>query len=337
MKNKGIIGSIIAIAVILIGVFAYQMGSRQTTSSATTDSSELQTVGILQFISHPSLDQIKDGVVDGLKDAGYVDGENIKIEYLNGQGDQSKLDTMSQQLISKNSDVLVGVATPAAKALANATSDIPVVMGAISDPVGSGLVKSLEEPGNNVTGLNNLSPVNQQIELAKELLPEAKTVGMIYSSSEENSLAQIARAEKKAADEGYTVNKYAISSSNEISQITQQAAGENDFLYIPQDNIIANAFDTLVQEADKAKIPVFVSVDNMVKQGGVATVGQNQYQMGIETGKIAAEMLAGADPAKTPVTVIDTGDTIINETKAAELGITIPDNLKNKAELVEGD
>ncbi|MDT2595781.1 tryptophan ABC transporter substrate-binding protein [Enterococcus dongliensis] len=337
MKNKGIIGSIIALAVVLIGVFAYQMGSRQT-DAATDKKTEVKTVGILQFISHPSLDQIKDGVIEGLKKEGYEDGKNIKVEFLNGQGDQSKLNSMSQQLLEKKSDVLVGIATPAAKALANATNDTPIIMGAISDPVSAGLVKNLKKPAGNVTGVNNLTPVDQQIDMAKELFPKAKTVGMIYSSSEENSKSQIERAEKKAAAVGYTVKKYAISSSNEIATITQQACKETDFLYIPQDNTIASAFQTLISESDKAKKPVFVSVDNMVKEGGIATVGQNQFDLGVETGKMAAAVLSGkSTPADTPVNVIDYGDMIINEEKAKELGITIPANIKEEAEVVKGE
>lgn len=337
MKNKGIIGSIIALAIVLIGVFAYQMGTRQTTASSTDDK-KIKTVGILQYVSHSSLDQIKKGVIAGLKEEGYTEGDNLKIEFLNGQGDQSKLNSMSQQLLDKKSDVLVGIATPAAKALANATTDTPIIMGAISDPVGSGLVKDLKNPGGNVTGVNNLTPVAQQIDMAKELFPNAKTMGIVYSSSEENSKSQVETAEQNAKTVGYAVKKFAILSSNDLSAVTQQACQESDFLYIPQDNTIASAFQTLISESDKAKTPVFVSVDNMVKEGGIATVGQNQYKLGVETGKMAADVLDGkAKPADTPVNVIDYGDMIINEEKAKELGITIPDSIKEKAEVVKGE
>ncbi|MFC4771521.1 tryptophan ABC transporter substrate-binding protein [Enterococcus hermanniensis] len=336
MKNKGIIGSIIALAIVLIGVFAYQMGTRQTT--ATTDTEKIKTVGILQYVSHSSLDQIKKGVIAGLKDKGYTEGENLKIEFLNGQADQSKLNSMSQQLLDKKSDVLVGIATPAAKALANATTDTPIIMGAISDPVGSGLVKDLKNPGGNVTGVNNLTPVGQQIDMAKELFPNAKAMGIVYSSSEENSKSQVETAEQKAKEARYAVKKFAISSSNDLAAVTQQACQESDFLYIPQDNTIASAFQTLISESDKTKTPVFVSVDNMVKEGGIATVGQNQYKLGVETGKMAADVLSGkSKPADTPVNVIDYGDMIINEEKAKELGITIPDSIKEKAEVVKGE
>ena len=229
-------------------------------------------------------------------------------------------------------------ATPAAKALANATSDTPIIMSAISDPIGAGLVTDLEKPGGNITGVNNLTPVDQQLDMAMEMFPEAKTVGMIYSSSEENSKSQIDRAEKRATKDGLTVKKYAISSSNDIAQITQQACQETDYLYIPQDNTIASAFQTMINESDKAKKPVFVSVDNMVKEGGIATVGQNQFELGVESGKMAADVLSGkSKPASTPVNVIDYGDMIINEDKAKELGITIPEKIKEKAEVVKGE
>ncbi|MGM0212783.1 tryptophan ABC transporter substrate-binding protein [Enterococcus sp. AZ109] len=339
MKNKGIIGSIIALAVILIGVFAYQMGSRQNANTETDENSkDMQTVGILQFISHPSLDQISDGVIEGLKQEGFVEGENINIEFLNGQGDQSKLNTMTQQLLNKDSDVLVGVATPAAKALANGTSEIPVIMGAISDPIGADLVESLEKPGGNVTGVNNLAPVGQQFELIKALFPEAKKIALLYSSSEENSQAQIDNAEKMAQEQGYEATRYAVSSSNEIAQLAQSAAAENDFIYVPQDNIIANAFQTVINESDKTQTPVFVSVDNMVTEGGIATIGQNQFDLGVETGKMAADVLKGnTDAGNTPVNVIDYGEMIINEKKAAELGITIPEDIKKEATMVEGE
>ncbi|GCF93704.1 peptide ABC transporter substrate-binding protein [Enterococcus florum] len=336
MKNKGIIGSIIAIAIVLIGVFAYQMGSRQST--ATTSEEEVQTVGILQFISHPSMDQIKDGVVEGLKQEGYEDGKNIKIEFLNGQGDQSKLNTMTQQLLDKKADVLVGVATPAAKALANGTKEIPVIMGAISDPVGSGLVKSLEDPGGNVTGVNNQAPVNQQFDLIKELFPEAKTIAFLYSSSEENSKAQIDNAEKRAQEEGYETKRYALPSTNEMARIAQAASAENDLIYVPQDNIIASSFQTVINESDKNNTPVFVSVDNMVAEGGIATIGQNQFELGVETGKMAADVLSGkSTPQNTPVNVVDYGEMIINEKKAAQLGVTIPESVKAEAQLIEGE
>lgn len=333
------------LALLAIGAGAYFLGGSANNKKAETvatekkaKSDEVLTVGILQFISHPSLDQIHEGVIEGLKDKGYVEGKNLKIEYLNGQGDQSKLNSMSQQLLDKKADVLVGIATPAAQALANATSDIPIIMGAISDPVKADLVKDLKHPGSNITGVSNQTPVNQQLKLAKKIFPDAKKIGMIYSSTEDNAVSQIDKAEKDAKAEGYEVKRYAIASSNDLAQTTQVMSEEVDFIYVPQDNVIASAFQTLMAEADKAKKPVFVSVDNMVKEGGVATVGQNQTELGVETGKMTADVLDGASkPADTPVNVIDYGETIVNEEKAKELGIKIPEDVLKDAQIIGKD
>lgn len=153
-------------------------------------------------MSHPALDEIYRGIKDGLKEEGLKEGENLEIKFQNGQADQSKLATMSQQLVQSDPDALIGIATPAAQSLANTTSSIPVVLGAVTDPVGAGLVASLEKPGGNVTGVSDQPPVTSQIKLASDLLPNAKKVGILYASSEDNSKYQVAQAEEAAKKKG---------------------------------------------------------------------------------------------------------------------------------------
>lgn len=336
MKNKGLIATLAVITLILFVTFGYQMGQKKTVAEEKTQ--DMKTVGILQFVSHPALDDINKGVKAGLKEAGYKEGENLNIEYQNGQADQSKLATMSQQLVDKKVDALVGIATPAAQALANTTSDIPIILGAVTDPVGAGLVKDMKEPGANITGVSDQPPVKAQINLAKKLLPKAKTVGMLYSSTEDNSKYQVAEATKAAEENGLTVKKYAVPSSNEIAQTVQVMSSEVDYIYIPLDNTIANAMQTVVTEADKAKKPVITSVDTMVEQGGLATIGQNQYELGVQTGKMAAKILSGkADPADTPIYTFDDGDVIINEKQAEKYNIEIPSSIRNEAKFVGGE
>lgn len=298
---------------------------------------KLPTVGVLQFVSHPALDQIYKGIQTGLKEEGYEDGKDIIIAFQNGQADQSKLATMSQQLVQeKKSDVLIGIATPAAQALANTTTEIPIVLGAITDPVSAGLVKNDQKPGGNITGVSDKSPVDAQFELVREILPESKKVGILYASSEENSKYQVEEAKKIAEKQELTVKTYAVPSSNEIAQTVQVMTSEVDFIYIPTDNTIANAMQTVVNEANKNKTPIIPSVDTMVEQGGLATVGINQFDLGVQTGKMAADILSGkAKPATTPIYTFKTGDTIINQKQAAKLGISIPENIKSKATIIE--
>ena len=333
MKNKGLIASVIVIFAVVIGFFVYQtMNAPVKTSKKAED--KVQTVGILQFVSHPALDTITKGVKDALKEAGYKEGKNLKIVFQNGQADQSKLATMSQQLVDKKADVLVGVATPAAQSLANTTKDIPIVLGAVTDPVGAKLVASLDNPGGNVTGVSDQPPVASQIKLGKELLPNAKTVGMLYSSTEVNSKYQVNEASKTAESLGMAVKEYPVASTNEIAQTVQVMSQNVDFIYIPLDNTIANAMQAVVGEANKSKTPIITSVDMMVEQGGLATVGIDQYTLGKKTGQMVVQILKGADPSVTPVYTFKEGVTVLNEKQAEFLGIQIPDNLKKDAQIV---
>lgn len=297
-----------------------------------TEDQSIPHLGILQTTSHPSLDQINQGIVDALGDRGYVDGETITIDQQNGQGDQGNFNTMSEIFIQDGADAVVGIATPAALALANATSDIPIIMGAVTDPENVGLVDSNEAPGGNVTGVSDMTPVAEQLELIRQLLPEAKSIGIMYSSSEDNSRIQGDLAESLASDYDFETVTMTVSSTNDVAQVTSQLISQVDAIWVPNDNIIASAYPTLIETADKANIPTFPAVDQMVAQGGVATRGLNQYGLGLATGQMVADILEGASPATTPVLRATDTDLIINFDKAAELGITIPDSLKDQAQ-----
>ena len=337
MKNKRLITVVALIMIYLAGTFIYEKINDSSTESAEK-TTKTTVVGVLQYVSHPALDEIYRGIKDGLKQSGLEEGKNLEIKFQNGQADQSKLATMSQQLVQADPDVLVGIATPAAQSLANVTTKIPLVLGAVTDPVGAGLVKSLDKPGGNITGVSDQPPVEAQIKLASEILPNAKKIGILYASSEDNSKYQVSQAEAAAKKEGLTSVKYAVPSTNEIAQTVQVMSQQVDFIYVPLDNTIANATQTVVKEANKSKIPVIPSVDTMVEQGGLATIGINQYDLGVQSGKMAATLATGKEkPASTPVYVFDKGDTIINEKQAELLGITIPDKLKKNAKIVSSD
>lgn len=329
MRKNRLTVVVAIIVIFLIGSFFVE--------KKETKKEDLPTVGVLQFVSHPALDEIYKGIQEGLKDKGYEEGKNVTIAFQNGQADQSKLATMSQQLVQeRKSDVLIGIATPAAQALANTTSEIPIVLGAITDPVSAGLVKNDQKPGGNITGVSDKSPVSAQFDLMKELLPKSNKIGILYASSEENSKYQVEEAKKTAEAKGLTVKTFAVPSSNEIAQTVQVMTREVDVIYIPTDNTIANAMQTVVNEADKTKTPIITSVDTMVEQGGLATVGINQFELGVQTGKMAADILSGKiQPATTPIYTFKEGDIIINQKQADILGISIPAEIKEKAKIVE--
>ena len=333
MKNKALIGTLATLALLVVGVLF--VSQRQETSSSSED--KVVKIGILQFVTHDALDEIERGIEDGLADAGY-EGSNVELTVLNAEADQSKIQTMSKKLVDDGNDVVIGIATPAAQGLASATSDIPVIMGAISDPVGAKLVKNLEEPEGNVTGVSNHVPHAQTVDLIQTITPDAKTIGVLYASSEDNSVSQVKEFTQYAEEAGLTVVEYAVPSTNEITTTMSVMTGKVDAIFVPQDNTIASAFPTVVTAANAAKIPVYSSVDTMVKQGSIASVAQSQYDLGLETAKIAVKILAGKKVSEVPVKVVDTGVPTVNLKAAKELGITIPDSLLKEADIaVEAD
>lgn len=319
---KKMIGFIICLTALLTVAFF-------TSSNETAPTKESKPmVGILQLTSHPALDLIYQGTVDALNEAGYIDGETMTLDFQNAQGDQSNLNSMSARFVSRGADVMVGIATPSAQALANSSQEIPIVLGAVTDPEGSGLVKSNETPGGNITGVSDLTPIKEQFALIKEILPEAQTIGILYSSSEDNSIVQADQAIEIAREMGLDTQVMTVSSTNDVSQVGATLASQVDAIWVPTDNTVASAMNTLVSAADSNSIPIFPAVDTMVEEGGLATVGLDQYELGHLTGEMVVAILNGeSEPATTPIQYLAQGKVIINEEKAKQLGITIPAQL----------
>ncbi|HCT95913.1 tryptophan ABC transporter substrate-binding protein [Vagococcus sp.] len=313
------------ISLMIIGLMILYPIITMTVEKQQESRSNSMTVGVLQYISHPSLDEIYQGILTGLKEQGLEEGKNLKVVFQNGQGDQSKLNMMSQQLISEKPDVLIGIATPAAQALANATQEIPIVLGAITDPENAGLVSSNEHPGGNITGVSDQSPVEAQFDLLKLLLPATQRVGILISSAEDNAIVQAERAEAAAKERGLITKRYVVPSSNEINSIVSNMVREIDTLYIPTDNTIANNMSAVAQIATQANVPIIPSVASMVEEGGVATIGINQTDLGVQTGRMAADIiLKNKNPGDMPIYVFSEGDLIVNEEQLDSLGITVP-------------
>ena len=334
MKNKRLLAVLAVLVVLVGGSLIYSSLNKGGGSKSTTDKKTVK-VGVLQYVSHPSLDLIYKGIKDGLAEEGYK-ADDIKIDFMNAEGDQSKVATMSKQLVSNDNDVLIGIATPSAQGLAAATKDKPVVMGAITDPVGANLVKNLEKPGGNITGVSDHNPAKQQLELIKKLTPNVKTIGALYSSSEDNSKTQVEEFKKLAEEAGYKVEEYSVPSTNEIASTMNVITGKVDAIWIPIDNTIASAFATVVSSNKDAKKPIYPSATAMVEEGGLASVVVDQHDLGVATGKMAAKILKGAKPEETAVEIFNQGKSVINKKNAKELGISLPDDaLKEAGQVIE--
>lgn len=285
-------------------------------------------IGVIQLVEHSALDANYKGFVDGLAEAGYVDGENIKIDYQNAQGEQANCVTIAQKFVNGKSDLIFAIATPAAQAAANLTRKIPILISSVTDPESANLVKSNTAPGGNVTGTSDLTPCAAQMELIKKIVPDAKKVGMLYCSSEQNSHFQIKLAEEACDKLGLKYVEATVSNSNEIQQVTQSLCGKVDVIYSPTDNMIAAGMPLVGQVALENKIPVIVGEEGMCRAGGLATYGINYYELGKQTAKMAVKILKGeAKPATMPIEYLDTCDFVVNEETAKALGVTIPAEL----------
>ncbi|NJP40072.1 ABC transporter substrate-binding protein [Oscillospiraceae bacterium HV4-5-C5C] len=318
-----------------------------TSAAAATDSSSAETtaeasasgtvelvdksfkIGIMQLVEHNALDAAKEGFVDGLAAHGIVEGENLTIDFENAQNDQSNAQTIAQQFAADSDiDLVLAIATPVAQAAVNAITDRPILVTAVTDPAASGLVKSNDAPGGNLTGTSDLNPVKEQMQLLTELVPDAKTVGIMYSSSEANSEVQAKLAETEAQALGLKTEIFTASASNEIQQVVESAVGKVDAIYIPTDNTFASSMAIVGQVAEEAKLPVIAGEENMMKAGALATVSLDYYKLGQQTADMAYDILVnGKDPATMPIEYQSDPVLAINQDFADAIGLTIPDSI----------
>lgn len=305
-------------------------GTAMAGSVLTANAEEkVYKIGICQLSEHVALDAAYEGFVDGLEEAGYVDGENIEIDYQNAQGDQSNCPTIASKLVNDQSDLILAIATPAAQACANATEEIPILVTAVTDPAASGLVEDNTAPGSNISGTSDLTPVKEQVDLMMQLLPDTEKIAILYCSSESNSEIQAELAMEAAEELGIETIEATVSNSNEIQQVVQNLIGKADAIYAPTDNIIAAGMQTVSLVANPAGLPIICGEEGMVKNGGLATNGINYYNLGKQTAAMAVKILEGeAEPATMPIEYLEDVETVINAATAEELGIEIPEDLQ---------
>ena len=281
-------------------------------------------IGISQFITHQSLDATRKGFVDELAKQGYVEGENIEIDLQNAQGEQRNLKTISQQL-AESSDVVLAIATPSAQSLANTTQTTPVIFSAVTDPVSAKLVESREHPGGNVTGTSDQSSdaISTQINLIKKVLPKAKTIGILYTQSEPNSVVQKDEAKRLLEEKGFTVVEKTILDSNNVKAAAESLMAEVDMVFVPTDNIISSTMETVKQVSIKHKVPVFGGSTEMVAVGGLYNYGTNYEELGRQTARMLVRVLKGENPENIAVELPEKLELHTNQEMADALGIDI--------------
>ncbi len=284
-------------------------------------------IGIVQLAEHPALDAAREGFIDALVEAGFS-RDNIDVK--NAQGESANCATIATKFVNDKVDLILAIATPAAQTAAQATTEIPILATAVTDFVEAGLVDSNEAPGGNISGTSDMNPIEEQADLLMKLVPDAKTVGILYCSAEDNSTlqARLARTAFEALD--LTVTEYPVADVNEIQPVTTKAVGEVDALYVPTDNLFAENMPTAALVAEQAKIPVICGESGMVDSGGTATYGINYYNLGKMAAAQAVDILVnGKDVSIVPVGFAATADLefAVNEENCKAIGLEIPNDL----------
>lgn len=333
-------------ALLLAGVMAASMtacGSKaepetaapETEAAAETEAAETEAeekeaaadgttykIGVIQLVQHAALDKANEGFVAALDDAGL----SYEIDQQNAAGEQSTCQTIAETLVNNNNDLIFAIATPAAQAVAGVTDSIPILVSAVTDPAASGLVESNEAPNCNVSGTSDLTPVKEQIDLMQKILPETKTVGLLYNAGEANSVIQIDMAKEALDTAGIAYKDYTVSNSNEIQTVVESMVGNVDCIYAPTDNMIAAGMATVAMVATENQIPVICGEEGMVDAGGLATYGIDYYQLGYLAGEQAVDILVnGADISTMPIGYLDASKCTlkVNEETAQALGIDV--------------
>ncbi|PLS18420.1 sugar ABC transporter substrate-binding protein [Bacillus sp. M6-12] len=293
-------------------------------------------IGIIQPVEHPSLDAAREGFIQALKDAGYEDGKNVKIDYQNAQGDMNNNMTIAQNLVADEKDLILAIATSSAQAAVQSTKDIPILFTTITDPIGAKLVSDLEKPGGNVTGTSDTHPdaIKNTITSIKEFIPDAKKVGIIYNSGESNAVVNVENAREVLKEIGLEAVEATVSTSAEVKQAAESLLGRVDVLYIPKDNTVVAALESVIKVANEHKIPTFVGEGDSVKRGTFASYGIEYHDLGYSTGKMAVEVLEGKKPGDIPVGFPEKLELVINKKAAEQEGITLTEEMLKNAKIV---
>lgn len=308
--------------------------STKDTKSTETESKDSYTIGISQFAEHGSLDNCREGFLEGLKEAGIEEGKNLKVNYDNAQADTGTAGTIADSYVSKKVDLICAIATPSAMSAYNAamSADIPVVYTAVSDPVGAGLAKEDGSNAGNITGSCDLLPVDEQLKMIRKMLPDAKKIGILYTTSEANSVSTIKEYKKVSDKYGFEIVDTGINTLADVDMAAADLVGKVDCICNLTDNTVVQALQTVIEKANSKKIPVFGSEIEQVKIGCLAAEGIEYTQLGIDTGKMAAKVLKGeAKASELNYELITESSLYINEKVAENLNITVPDTMKERA------
>ncbi len=311
-------------------------------NSSTTGNNDEVVIGVTQIVEHPSLDAAFDGFKKALEDNGYKDGENVKYDVQIAQGEQSNSVSIANNFVADKVDLIFANSTPSAQTALQATKEegvIPVLFTSVTDPVGAGLIEAFDKPGANITGTSDNHPesISNTIEFMINEL-NVKKIGVLYNAGEQNSIVQVEAVEEVAKNNGAEIVTASVSTSAEVKQAAESLIGRVDAIYVPTDNTVVSAFQTVVTVANEQKLPLFAGELDSMEQGAVAASGFSYYDLGYQTGLMAVQILKGEKkPSDIPAAYPESFKLVINKAAAEAQGVELKDSWKDIAEIFEGN
>lgn len=292
---------------------------------------KMHNVAITAIVEHPALDTIRQGVVEELAREGFVEGKNININFQSAQGSTATAAQIARKFVGDKADIIIPITTPSAQPVVAATRSVPIVFSGVTDPVAAKLVKSWEPTGTNVTGISDHKPIEPQLALIQTLVPNLKAVGYVYSAGEVNSTIVLDELKAAASKVNVQVVPVAVQRSADIGTAARSLNGKVQAIYISEDNAVVSAYEALHKAALESKIPVIAADKDTVKRGALAAYAVNQYDIGVETGKIAARILRGEKAGTIATHSVSKMELSLNQKTAQELGISLPESVVNQA------
>lgn len=314
------------------------LGTALLALAATAYGGDQRVIAITQIVEHPALDAVYQGARDQLEEQGYKDGDNVRIMHESAQGNSAIASQIARKFVGEGPDVIVAIATPSAQTMAAAARNTPVVFSAVTDPVGAKLVKTLEAPGANITGVTDMLPIERHLDLLERVAPDAKRIGTVYNPGEANAVALVELLEERLEARDMELVKAAATKTSEVLGAARSLVDKADAIYLTTDNTVISAVEAVISVGERAKIPVFAADTATVNRGAVAALGFDYYDLGRQTGGMVARILEGADPGEMDVESVDTLDLFVNPAAAERMGITLSDDLISEAkEVVNSD
>ena len=295
----------------------------------------VKSVAVTAIVEHPALDSVRDGVLDALKEAGYSEGKNLKWQYQSAQGNTGTAAQIARKFIGDQPDAIVAIATPSAQAAVAGTKRIPIDFSAVTDPVEGQLTPSWEASGTNVTGVSDVLELGKQMELVKQIVPNATRIGMVFNPGEANSVAVVTALKDILPQYGLTLVEAAAPRSVDVGTAARSLVGKVDVIYTNTDNNVVSAYEALVKVGNDMQIPLIASDTDSVKRGAIAALGVNYHELGQQTGRIVVRILKGEKPGDIKPETSENIQLFVNLAAAEKQGVTLsPELLDSAAEVI---